>query len=248
MASLRNMLALSDPDPKEMTIVDHLEELRYRLVICILTVTVGATIGFFWLVGPVFHILQQPINKYHVELVVNKLTDGFVIELKVAVAIGITLGLPVLLYHTWMFIAPAITVDKRRYIVPFVLLGIVLFIIGIAVGYAVFPLVVRFLIGQTNNLKVTPLLTIGDYIQQFALVLVIFGAIFEMPVVLSFLALVGAVSSRFLRRQRRYAAMIGLIVAMIITPGADPITPFVTAGMVYLLYEFSIVMIRFMHR
>jgi sec-independent protein translocase protein TatC len=78
--------------------------------------------------------------------------------------------------------------------------------------------------------------------------MLIFGAVFELPVVLTFLAMIGAVSSRFLRAKRRYAAMIGLVVAMIITPGADPITPFVTAAVVYLLYEFSIILVRAIHR
>ena len=251
MASVRNLniLAINDPDPKEMTIVEHLEELRHRLIVCLIVVAVGTAAGWF-LVGHVFDLLVAPIAPYkHAELVLGTLTDGFVIELKIAIAVGVALGLPALLYQIWMFVAPAISVEARRYAVPFVLVGIVLFIIGAIVGYAVFPRVVQFLLGQASNLRHTqPLITIGSYVGQFALVLMIFGAVFELPVVLTFLAMIGAVSSSFLRSKRRYAAFIGLIAAMIITPGADPITPFVTAAVVYLLYELSIVSVRMIHR
>jgi len=92
------------------------------------------------------------------------------------------------------------------------------------------------------------LLTLSDYIAQLALVMLVFGAVFELPVVLTFLALIGVTSSRWLRSKRKYAAMIGLIGAMIITPGADPITPFITGAVVYLLYEFSIISVRLIHR
>ncbi len=247
MASVRNFLALNDPDPKEMSVVNHLDELRQRLIVCIITVVLGSTVGWF-LVKPVFALLSHPLTQYGVHLVAGTLTEGFVSELKVAVAIGITIGLPVLLYEVWMFVAPAVSVNTRRYVVPFVLLGVVLFMMGIGVGYAVFPLVVKFLIAQGQNLGLTLLPRVGDYISQFALVLVVFGAVFEMPVVLTFLSLIGVVTSRFLRSKRKIAVMLGLIAAMIITPGADPITPFVTAIIIYILYEFSIIMVRLVHR
>jgi sec-independent protein translocase protein TatC len=237
-----------------MTIVEHLEELRRRLIICIAVVTAGSFVGWFFKESA-FNFLTVPLKPFtvgkahHVEFILTKLTDAFVVELKISIAIGVALVLPVLLYHTWMFVAPAVSVHARHYVVPFVLLGIGLFIAGAAVGYAVFPRVVQFLVSQQSSIKQAQfLLTVGDYVSQFALVMLIFGAVFELPVVLTFLAMIGAVSSRFLRAKRRYAAMIGLVVAMIITPGADPITPFVTAAVVYLLYEFSIILVRAIHR
>jgi sec-independent protein translocase protein TatC len=255
MASVvRNLLALNDPDPKEMTIVEHLEELRRRLIICITVVTAGSGVGWFFKESA-FNFLTVPLKPFtvgkahHVEFILTKLTDAFVIELKISIAIGVALVLPVLLYQTWMFVAPAISVQARRYAVPFVLLGIGLFIVGAGVGYTLFPRVVQFLVSQQNSIQQAQfLLTVGDYVSQFALVMLIFGAVFELPVVLTFLAMIGAVSSRFLRAKRRYAGMIGLVMAMIITPGADPITPFVTAAVVYLLYEFSIILVRAIHR
>lgn len=256
MATVHNLLALNDPDPKEMTVVEHLDELRRRLMICIAVVTVGSVIGWFVHAGA-FHLLVVPLapflatTKHSIGavLTLTKITDGFVIPLKISIAVGIALGLPVLLYQTWMFVAPAVSLQARRYAVPFVLLGLLLFIMGSVVGYAVFPRVVSFLVYMGNSLEGTQFfLNVSDYVAQFALVIIVFGAVFELPVVLTFLAMVGVVSSRFLRKKRRYAAMLGLIVAMVITPGADPITPFITAAVVYVLYEFSIIMVRLIHR
>lgn len=258
--NVRNVLALNDPDPKEMTIVEHLEELRHRLIVCIIAITAGSALGWFfkqavfiWLEGPLLPYLNA--KKGHHPLVsgffLPKLTDAFVLELKISIAIGIAITLPVLLYQTWMFTAPAVSVHARRHVVPFVLTGILLFIIGGGVGYLVFPRVVQFLVSQAGGLGgegLTFFLTVSDYVTQFALVLIIFGVVFELPVVLTFLAMIGAVSSRFLRSKRRYAGMIGLVLAMIITPGADPITPFITAAVVYLLYEISIISVRLIHR
>jgi sec-independent protein translocase protein TatC len=256
MALLRNVLALSDPDPKEMSIVDHLDELRGRLIICILVVSVGSVIGWFF-VRPAFDLLSWPLSPYlashshplGAEFVLSKITDPFTLKLKIAVIIGIALGFPILLYETWMFVAPAISVQSRRYTVPFVLLGILLFLVGGYVGYLLFPRVVGFLVAQQSSLSGTRLLlNVSDYVSQFALVLVIFGGVFEIPVVITLLARIGVISSHFLRRKRKHAAMIGLIVAMIITPGADPLTPFVTAAVIYALFEVSIILVRLTHR
>lgn len=255
MAKARNFLALNDPDPKEMSVVDHLDELRRRLIVCILTVTIGSVVGWFF-AGPVYLRLIAPLMPFfnkpgheHVVIVLPQITSGFTLLLKISVAEGIALGLPVLLYEIWMFIAPAVSVQARRYVVPFVLIGIGLFLVGGVVGYFLFPRVVGFLVSVSNPLYGTSFyLAIDAYVMQFALVMLVFGIVFEMPVVLTFLAMVGVTSSRFLRSKRKYAAMIGLISAMIITPGADPFTPFITAAVVYLLYECSIISVRLIHR
>src|ERR671935_785056 len=130
MASgVRNFLALNDPDPKEMTIVEHLEELRRRLIVCIVVVMAGSFVGWFFKESA-FNFLTVPLKPFttghhqHVEFILTKLTDAFVVELKISIAIGVALVLPVLLYHTWMFVAPAVSVHARHYVVPFVLLGI----------------------------------------------------------------------------------------------------------------------------
>jgi sec-independent protein translocase protein TatC len=255
MAKARNFLALNDPDPKEMSVVDHLDELRHRLIVCIITVAVGSVAGWFVKI-PVYRGLVAPLLPYmhksgaeHVTIVLPSITAGFTLYLKLSIAVGIILGLPVLLYQIWMFIAPAVSLQARRYAVPFVLVGILLFLVGGTVGYFIFPRVVSFLVSISTGLEGAQFfLPLDAYVAQFALVMVIFGAVFEMPVVLTFLAMIGITSSRWLRSKRKYAGMLGLIGAMIITPGADPFTPFITAGVVYLLYEASIISVRLLHR
>jgi len=239
MAKATNFLALNDPDPKEMSVVDHLTELRQRLIICILTVSVGSVVGWFFAVR-VYLLLVGPLLPYmhaaghqHVTIVLPSITSGFTLLLKISIAEGVALGLPVLLYQTWMFIAPAVSLHARRYAVPFVLIGIFLFGIGAVVGYFIFPRVVSFLVGISNPLQGAQFfLPLDTYVAQFATIMVIFGAVFEMPVVLTFLAMIGVTSSRWLRSKRKYAVMLGLIGAMIITPGADPITPLVVGAAV----------------
>ena len=255
MARARNFLALSDPDPKEMSVVDHLDELRHRLIICILTITLGSIVVAFFVIH-VFSILVVPLNPYlnrpgqgHVIITLPSLTAGFTLYLKLAVAEGVVLGLPVLLYQIWMFVAPAVSIHARRYVVPFVVTGITLFLIGGTIGFFIFPRVVGFLVGVGGQFHGTQfILPIDSYVSQFALIVVIFGVVFELPVVLTFLAMIGVTSSRWLRSKRKYAAMIGLISAMVITPGADPFTPFITAAVVYILYEASIISVRLLHR
>jgi sec-independent protein translocase protein TatC len=256
MAAPRGLLGLNDPDPKEMTVVEHFGELRRRIIVCIGVIAVGSIAGWFF-ISPIFHLLVNPLLPYSasvthpdgIQIILGKLTDAFAIKLKIALASGIALSLPVLLYQTWMFVVPAIAVRARRYAIPFVLIGIVLFACGAIAGYLVFPLVVRFLVGQGHNLDNTRfLLQLGDYVGQFALMLLVFGVVCEMPVVLTFLAQIGVVSSRFLRVKRRHAAIFALVAAMIVTPGTDPLTPFITAAMIYLLFEFSIIMVRLIHR
>jgi sec-independent protein translocase protein TatC len=247
MARFDRVLALNDPDPKEMSVVEHLDELRRRLIVCISVVTVGSVIGWFFK-KKVLSLVLAPIRHPGIIASVHTLQEGFSLEIKISVIIGIALCLPVLLYESWMFVAPAVAPRSRHYVVPFVLVGIVMFLIGGLFGYLLFPRLSTFLIAQAEDLGLTPVLTVGDYVGTFALVIIVFGAVFELPVILNFLALIGVVSSRWLRSKRKFALMIGLVSAMIITPGADPFTPFVTAGIVYLLYEMSIISVRLLHR
>ena len=146
-----------------------------------------------------------------------------------------------------MFIAPAFEVETRRYTVPFVGLGVVLFAIGATIGYFVFPRYLSFLVGiGGDSVKYLP--TANDLLDQYALILLIFGGVFELPIVLAMLARVGIISSALLRRKRKVAFFAALFAGMIITPGADPFTPLIIGVLLVMLYEFSIVLIRFGHR
>lgn len=242
-----HLFALDDPDPREMTIIEHLEELRQRLIVSFAAVAVASTIGFFlgarWLLG----VLLIPIHHHYGHFVTLAPTGAFGIELKMAIVIGLAISVPVWLYELWMFVVPAIDLTIRRYMVPFILLGLALFASGIYLGYRVVPLALNFLIGMGGTL-VTYIPEVNSYVTQIGFVMLLFGIIFELPIVLALLARIGIVSSAMLRRRRRFGYFTAVGAALIVTPGTDPVTPLILGVVLVILYEFSIVLIRLIHR
>jgi len=244
-------LALGDPDPKNMTVIEHLEEVRSRLLVCIIVITV-ATLGSLFLYNFMIDLLLNPLKGVHNlalgnRLIFTNITGGLFLRIKLALVPAAVISLPVLLYELWMFVAPAFEVETRRYVVPFVGLGMVLFAIGATIGYLIFPRYFGFLVGIAGS-DVVYLPDANALINQFALIVLIFGGVFELPIVLTLLSRVNIVSSALLRRKRKISVFIALFAAMIITPGADPFTPLIVAFLLVILYEFSIILIRFTHR
>jgi len=247
----RRFLALGDPDPKNMTVIEHLEELRKRLFVCVIIAVVATLVSLFFydfMIG----LLLDPLKKVHNlalgdNLVVTTVTGSLVLRIKLALVPAALISLPVWLYEFWMYIAPAFEIDTRRSVVPFVGLGLILFLIGATIGYFVFPRYFGFLVGiGGDHVKYLP--DANSLLTQFSIILLLFGAVFELPIVLMMLALVNIVSSNLLRRKRKIAIFAALFAGMIITPGADPVTPLIVGALLVVLYEFSIIMIRFGHR
>ena len=252
MSLTRGFLALNDPDPKNMTVIEHLEELRTRLMICVIVVCVF-TVASLLLYNVLINLLVSPLKPLagHMfggdVLVFSKPTDALFLRIKLAVVPGLVFSLPVLLYELWMYVAPAFDLDTRRYVVPFVGLGLVLFAIGATIGYFIFPRYLNFLTGIAGS-DVKYLADANGLLDNFALIILIFGGVFELPIVLTMLSRVGIVSSAFLRRKRKVWVFVALLAGMIITPGADPFTPLIVGVLLMILYEFSIIIIRFGHR
>jgi sec-independent protein translocase protein TatC len=251
MAVSRRFLALNDPDPKNMTVIEHLEEVRKRLFVIVIVTTVAAIGGLFFY-DQVLAILLHPLKGLHNlgfgdRLVVSTITGSLFLRIKLALIPAAVVCMPVWLYEMWMFVAPAFEIETRKYVVPFVIIGMVLFLIGASVGYVLFPRYFGFMIGiGGKNIVVLP--DANNVLNQFAVLLLLFGAVFELPVVLVLLSKVGIVSSVFLRKRRKIMVFIALFSGMIITPGADPITPLIVSLLLIFLYEISIVVIRLGHR
>lgn len=235
-----------------MSLVEHLEELRKRIIICAITIVLGSIVGFiFW--QPILHFLLIPLpvtadalapkGSGSAQLVVTGVGEGFSTVLKLAVAVGIGLGLPMILYQLWAFVAPGLTRRERRWAGPFVVIGTVLFLVGIAVGFLTLRFPVNWLVnfGQGNFLE---LITADSYFTFIAFFMLAFGIVFELPLVLTFLAQIGVVSSRTLRSKRALALVILWVLSTVLTPGTDPYSPIVLGTAMTILYELSIILIR----
>lgn len=233
-----------------MTLVEHLEELRRRIFVCLIAMAVCSTVAFiFW--DPILGFLLTPLptiaNSLHPhggqQLIVHGIGEGFTVALELAVVVGIAVSSPVVLYQLWGFIAPGLTRRERKYAAPFTFLGVALFFAGGAVGFLVlrYPVQWLLLFGQS---RFDPLIDAGSYFGFVAFFLLAFAVVFELPLVLTFLSLVGIVSSRLLRQKRKYAWFGLWILATVITPGADPYSPIIIGIAMTALYELSIVLMR----
>jgi len=230
-----------------MSLLEHLEELRRRLIIVIATIVVGVVIGFF-LSDPVIHVLKAPLPAaYRGNLVVLTATEYFAVKLKVGIFLGIAISMPVLLYQGWRFIGPGLTLGERRRVVPLLASAILLFLLGLEIGYIIIPFALAFLLGLVPN-GITAFLTVGDYVSFVTTMMLAFGVVMEFPIVLVALARIGILNYRRLADQRRFIILGIVIFAVVVTPGGDPISPSLLAAVMSVLFEGSLVVIRLMRR
>ncbi|MFS8638661.1 MAG: twin-arginine translocase subunit TatC [Gemmatimonadota bacterium] len=237
--------------PAEMPFLDHLEELRMRILWSLVALLVGVGIGF-WLVVKfdVLGLLIEPVRPYLADgkLTVLGPTEPFMITLKLALIVGVLLASPVVIQQAWAFVSPALLPHEKRAIVPTFALGLVLFFAGAAMAYFVaLPVSLKFFQGfLTESLQ--SMLTVGPYISFVVRLLLGFGLVFELPVVVLLLAAIGIVDSKMLASKRRHAIVLMTIVASLITPGdVILLTVFLMVPLI-LLYELSISLARLVER
>jgi len=234
-----------------MGFLDHLEELRKRIVYSVVAVIVC----FFgcWFSAPrLVGIMQKPItdvlHKYGLpeKLVYLNPVDPFNLYLKVAGVAGLFVASPFVLYQVWLFIAPGLYRHEKRYVMPFMLSSVGLFLAGGYFGYRiVYPQALNFLIDFGKQFQ--PMITIEEYTQLFVTIIVGMGAIFEMPILVFFLALMGIVSAGWMWRNIRYSILGIFIVAAIITPTPDVVNMCIFAAPMVALYILSIAIAWFVH-
>jgi sec-independent protein translocase protein TatC len=227
-----------------MGFLDHLEELRKRLVHSIVAVAVGFGVCW-WKAEWLFGFAQRPIvgvlKKHGLpeKLVFLNPTDPFNLYLKVAALAGLFLTSPYVLYQVWMFISPGLYRNEKRYIVPFMVSTITLFVSGGYFGYRiVYPRALDFLIGFGRQFQ--PMITITEYTQLFLSIILGMGLIFEMPILVFFLAFMGIMSPEFMVKNFRYSILIIFIIAAIVTPTPDIVNMCVFAAPMLVLYGLSI--------
>jgi len=228
-------------DESVMSLVDHLGELRTRLFRSILAVAVGAILGFA-VSDQVITLLRAPIPSES-PLYFTGLGDAFVIKVKVAIAIGIVLAMPVLLYQVWSFVSPGLTPAERRAARPWIPIALFFFALGVAIAYVVLPFAAAFLLSFTSP-DLQPLITAGSYFDFVTTMFLAFGLVMEFPILLVGLSRVGIVSSQRLTASRRFVILGIAIFAAVATPGGDLVSPFVLGGTMYLLFELTVLFIR----
>jgi sec-independent protein translocase protein TatC len=239
-----------------MTLTEHLVELRRRLIICVIAVTIGTLIAFF-LYNFVLHFIttpyrdflahhpQQDISKGN--LVTTGPLEGFSTRLKVSGYLGLFFASPVVLWEVWRFITPGLHKNEKRYAIPFIIGAIILFSLGVTVSILVFPKALDFLITVSGK-NVTPLFSPQRYVNLYVAAAVIFGVVFCFPIVVVMLEIAGVVPSRKWRKWRRPAIVVIAVVAAVATPSNDPYS-FVAMGVpLVIFYELSIIIGRILKK
>lgn len=236
---------------KEMPFLDHLEELRWRLIKAIAAVIISA-IGVYFFSDIILSLLIKPYNdalKYLDKPDAQKLifltpTGGFMIRIKLSVFMGIMISLPVIIYQIWQFVVPGLLDKERKYVPTVVIFSTVCFLTGAAFCYfLVLRFGLRFLLGfETTDLVAT--ISINEYLSFVTMLIFVFGLVFELPILAFFLTKIGLVTPAFLRHYRRHSIVSMVVIAAIITP-PDVFTQLLLAIPLMILYELSILISRF---
>ena len=227
----------------EMPFLDHLEELRWRIIWSLAALVVGVGVGFFvvikyniltWMQGPMLPYLHGR------RLVYTHPGDGFSIMMQTSILVGIVVALPVIIYQVWLFLAPALHRHEKRVAVPVILGAVLLFIAGAALAwYFVLPLTLKFL-SSVGDEAFDSMITASEYFGFVSTMVLAMGAVFELPIAVLLLSAFGLVTPHFLSKFRKYALIGSYVVAAIITPGDMLVGSVALTVPLYLLYELSI--------
>ena len=246
-------MALKKPKPKasavppdgRMPLLEHLVELRNRIIKVAIAVALGALVA--WAFYPaIFDALLEPYCDLQgaavsdCTLLQTEPLEGFSVRLKVAGYGGIALAMPVILWQLWRFITPALYAHEKKYAIPFVVTALVLFVLGAALAYYTLPRALEFLTtigGPELEERFRP----APYFQLVSYMMLAFGIGFEFPIILVFLQLAGVLTPTSLRSVRRYAVVGILVLVAVITPSGDPYSLMILSIPMYLFYETSIV-------
>ena len=235
-----------------MSLVEHLTELRRRIVISIAAVAVGGVIAFAlynrildFLIAPYCELPNRPPGPC--TLFITDPLEGFATRLSVASWTGLMIASPVVLFQLWRFITPGLNPNEKRYAVPFVTSSVALFVFGALLAKLTFPRALEFL-ASVGGPNLETIFSPSKYLRLVILMTVAFGVAFEFPVLLVFLQLAGVLSSRRLATWRRPAVVVIVVIAAIITPSQDPYSLLAMALPMYLFYEASILIGRLLKR
>lgn len=229
-----------DSKDVEMTFLDHLEELRWRLIYSIIGIVIGTIISWIFVNFLVEDVLLKPAKDNGLQLQNLKPFGQIFLYFQVALIGGVILSLPNLFYQLWKFISPALRKKERKYILFIVFYSTISFLIGIAFAYFVMiPLAFKF-IHQFGTELIKNEFAIDEYVSIIVSVILAAGVVFELPMISFFLTKMGIVTPAFMKKYRKHAIVIIMVLAAFLTPGTDPVSQVVLAVPLVLLYEISI--------
>ena len=227
-------------EASSMSVVDHLSELRTRLVIAIVAIIIG-TLGAYYYVEDILQILVAPAGK----LYYTKPTEAFFTYMKISLVAGCIVSSPVWFYQIWAFIVPALSKGEKRVTFMVVPTAVVLFVVGVLFSYyLVLPMAIQFFIGFGTD-ELQPLFSIGQYIDFVIAFILPFGITFELPLILIALGVLGILSSDRLREYRKMFILLAFIIGAAISPTPDMLSQTMIAGPMILLYEISYGVLRY---
>ncbi len=229
----------------EMPFLDHLEELRWRIIWSLAAIVVGLIVGFVVVTKfDLLRILQAPIAPYLAghKLVFTHPADTFSITLSAALVVGAVVASPVILYQVWAFLSPALPRHERRVVIPVITGAVALFVVGVSLAYFfVLPLTLGFLMNfQSSSLE--PMIAATEYFSLVMILALTFGVTFELPLLILALAALGLVTPALLSRFRQYALVLAFLLSALITPGDIFLATLALTLPLYLLYEVSILL------
>ena len=238
-----------------MSVVEHLEELRYRIFVCLGAFVILAIVAYF-IYRPILNFMLHPLHHAgtigtgqaqikgsDIRVYLGGIATGFVLRMKTSAFAGLVFALPVILFQLFRFVTPGLEPRERKFAIPFVVSAVLLFVLGAYIAFLILPLGIHWLLGFVAPAQ--PLIQLPEYMNFVFLLILAFGISFEFPLLLISLAAVGILSSRQLSKARRGAILGAFIIAAVATPSQDPISQIVMAVPLYILYELSILVIKY---
>jgi sec-independent protein translocase protein TatC len=234
--------ALEDDDAGKMSFLDHLDELRRRIIYALLSLLVGVAIAAAF-IDDIFDFIMRPLQALlpaGQTLVYTDPTEAFTLYIKIALIAGLVISSPAVMTQVWLFVAPGLYVHEKRWAVPFIAMSSVFFVAGAAFShYVVFPLTWRFFASFTTDI-LTFMPRIEPAFSIYLRLLLAFGVVFQMPTLVLFLARMGVLTARFMIRNIKYAILGIVIISALVTPDGGGVSLLAMSGPLVLLYGFSI--------
>lgn len=233
---------------KRMSLTGHLSDLRVCLIISVIAIAAGFVISFYYSEQLLRFLIRLVFVENRPQFIFLTPAEALWTNFKVAMFAGIILAFPVVLYEVWRFISPALLARERKYALPFLISGVVLFALGLVFCYTV---VLRYALNFLLTYKtadIKPFISIGAYLDFVLKFMLAFGLIFELPLAIIFLTRIGLLTPQFLSKNRKYAILINFIIAAVLTPTPDVFNQLLMAVPLIVLYEIGIIGARIFGR